>query len=272
MSNELELLKTNPLPALKNNVQDVLAAISDNLGAGGIKESDLNKIVFPSSGATFFEVPSLEGTDAVKYLAGVIVFQRDSRAYFDKPFGEGADDEDKFPLCGSDDGLIGIGAPGGSCSACPLSQFGSAPGKNGKPGRGQACNQKKLFYMLRGSSVLPDLVRVPASSLDATKGYLLKLATNGKKYHQVLTGITLKKEENKDGIEYAVAEYKYIRDLSPEEIPQAAAWNTLMKRPAEDATKLRKEAYEEGQRQAKAAAEAAEKAKDKAPPENKKAK
>src|SRR5262249_37088660 len=40
--------------------------------------------------------------------------------------------------CSSQDNLIGIGEPGGTCVKCPLSQFGSA--RNGE-GKGTACNQ-----------------------------------------------------------------------------------------------------------------------------------
>lgn len=234
-TNALELYKKEALPALKHDVKGVLEAMKENLGNTGFSERDLTVIKFPASGATFFEVPTLEGPQPEKALVGVIVFQRDGRAFWNRPFGEG-DDEDATPDCQSRDGLVGIGIPGGNCLTCALSRFGSAPGKNGQPGRGQACQQKKFLYMLRGDQLIPDLIRVPATSLDALKTYLLDLTKNSIPYYRALTGIVLNKEKNKDGIEYAEAKFVYIRKLDEPEAMASTMWNATMKTIAKEAS------------------------------------
>lgn len=233
------------LPALTNDPTAVLEAIAENIGSAGLSASNLTRIKVPSGGGTFFEIPSLDGVQAEKELIGTIVFHHSERRYYDRPFDEAAED-DRMPTCQSADGLLGIGKPGGSCQACALSKFGSSPGKNGQPGKGQACSERKTLYMIRGEQMIPDLVSIPPTSLAPCTDFLFSLAKSGIKFHQALVSISLKKEKNAAGVEYAEMEFRYLRKLSQEESPNALAWNGLMKTFAADAAESRKRMIAEG--------------------------
>lgn len=229
MSTAIEKYKAGELlPALTNDPKAIIEALVANIGNSPLTESAFTKIKVPGSGGTFFEIPTIEGPIPEKELIGVIVFHTPSRAYFDRPYDE-AGDEDKFPVCSSDDGLVGIGEPGGNCQACPLSKFNTAVKAGGKVGKGQACSEKKRLFMMRGDQMFPDLIQVPATSLQACTNFLLSLAKSAIRYDRALIGISLKKVENGDGVNYAEMEFRFIRKLQEAELPAAEAWNTLTK-------------------------------------------
>src|ERR1043165_2918261 len=101
----------------------------------------------------------------------------------------------------------GIGKPGGDCLKCPMAQFGSAIGQDGKPGRGQACKHVRLMLFLRQDDLIPLLVPVPPSSVKAAKKYNLRLVGAGYPYQGVVTQLRLTKTKNNDGIEYGQIEF-----------------------------------------------------------------
>jgi hypothetical protein len=247
MSNEIQKYKAGEvLPALANDPMAVIDAIQENMAGATISEANLTKLKVPSGGALFFEVPALEGPIPVKDLVGTIVYHRAGRAYFDTPFDQ-ASDEERMPKCQSDDGLVGFGTPGGKCIECALSKYGSAPGKNGQQGRGQACGQRQVLYMMRGEQMIPDLVVVPPTSLKVMADFLFKLATSGVKYYNALISLSLVKEKNQDGIEFGRLEPRYVRALTAPEAAHAAQWNNLMKAVARDASESRRRMIAGGQ-------------------------
>lgn len=245
MSTAVEKYKTDVLPALANNPRSVIEAIAENLNGGSISEANLTKIKVPSGGGTFFEIETLAGNTPEKELVGAVVYQRSGRAYFSKPFDQ-AGDEDRYPDCSSEDGIQGIGTPGGTCATCTMAQFGTAPGRNGQPGRGQACSQRQVLYMIRGEQMMPDIVSVPATSLKPATDFLFKLATSGIKYWSALIGISLAKEKNADGIDYGRMSFRFIRPLGEAEATHAKMWNDLMRTIANEAAEGRKRMQQGG--------------------------
>ena len=102
------------------------------------------------------------------------------------------------------------------CESCPLNQFGSAP-----DGKGKACKNMHRIYLLREGEVLPLLLPLPPTSLKAFKDYLAKrIVLKGKRAWQVLTQITLKKEQNSGGITYASCVFTKLGDLTPAQAEQ----------------------------------------------------
>ena len=71
---------------------------------------------------------------------------------------------------------------GGACQACPLAKWDSA--QDG--GAGQACKQVKQLFMLRGESMLPEVVSLPPTSLKAARQSSVKLTTQGIPYYGAL--------------------------------------------------------------------------------------
>jgi hypothetical protein len=206
-----------------SNLETVQAAIAENVGVGGITEFDFDRIKIPSGGALSFNVTTLAGETAEKTITGVIVIHRDARAYWKKSLDEGGGSQP--PDCHSDDGLAGIGEPGGDCSKCPLARFGS----DAKQGRGQACKSIRQLFLLRGDSLLPVVLALPPTSLKAARQYMLRLAGQGVPYWAVATKIGLESAQNAGGIKYAKATFEFAGMLSPEQRAKAKEYSDMLK-------------------------------------------
>jgi hypothetical protein len=144
----------------------------------------------------------------------VVVAARDTRVYY-----KSKDAGNVPPDCSSTDGITGkcnAGVNlGGDCGSCPMAQWDS--GENGA----QACKQTKQLFMLRGTSMLPEVVSLPPTSLKAIRQFFLKLATQGVQYHHCILRIELEKAQNPQGKTYGKAVMKFVRKLSPDEIGRA---------------------------------------------------
>lgn len=208
--------------AFHTDLDAINAAISTNIGSGGLSEFDLPRIKIPAGGGLQWAVPTLEGEAMEPSIEGVIVLARDTRAYYSQPISETGGSQP--PDCWSADGAAGSGKPGGACLACPLARYGSAPG-----GRGQACKQIKQLFVLRGSLLLPEVVTLPPTSLKPAKQYLLKLTSQGVPYYAVITRIGLERTKNAQGIAYSRAVLSFMRRLTPEEVERAREYHEMLK-------------------------------------------
>jgi len=220
-----QLLQPEPqavILAFHTDLDAINAALSTNIGAGGLSEFDLPRIKMPAGGGLQWAVPTLEGEAMEPAIEGVIVLARDTRAYYSQPISETGGSQP--PDCWSADGTTGSGKPGGACLACPLARYGSAPGS-----RGQACKQIKQLFVLRGSLLLPEVVTLPPTSLKAAKQYLLKLTSQGVPYYAVVTRIGLERTRNAQGIAYSRAVLSFVRRLAPEEVERAREYHEMLK-------------------------------------------
>lgn len=220
-----QLLQPEPqavILAFHTDLDAINAALSTNIGAGGLSEFDLPRIKMPAGGGLQWAVPTLEGEAMEPSIEGVIVLARDTRAYYSQPISETGGSQP--PDCWSADGTTGSGKPGGACLACPLARYGSAPGS-----RGQACKQIKQLFVLRGSLLLPEVVTLPPTSLKAAKQYLLKLTSQGVPYYAVVTRIGLERTRNAQGIAYSRAVLSFVRRLAPEEVERAREYHEMLK-------------------------------------------
>lgn len=189
--------------------QEVMAAFAVNCASGSITEFDLPRIKV-ASGTALWLIPGLEGDTTQPAIEGVVVLGRDTRVYY-----KSKDAGNVPPDCSTIDGKTGKGDPGGACAGCPLAEWDS--GENGA----QACKQVKQLFMLRGASMLPEVVSLPPTSLKAVRQFFLKLATQGIQYHHCILRIELEKAQNPQGKVYGKAVMKYVRKLSPDEIARA---------------------------------------------------
>jgi len=208
MTTELIPVSPESYPVLASG-QNVGQIIKQNLGGEQVTPADLTRIKVPAGGGTTWEVPGEDGEpQPIKVLEGILVHTARRRAYWPNtnPSGEP-------PACVSTDCVNGHGTPGGPCDACPFNQFGSQVKQDGGAGRGKACKESRLFFLLRAGQKLPDVVVVPPGSLRATKQYLLKLSVP---YWGVLTRLTLDRVQNKDSIAYAQIHPRNAAMLEPE--------------------------------------------------------
>src|SRR5690606_3431853 len=212
-----EEMTTRALPAVVDAnyaVMELPAAelaeiIAANLGGEGITQFDLDRVRIPAGGSTTWSIPTLDGEEETRVLEGIIIHFTTPRAYWKTPFDESGGGTP--PDCSSEDGIVGVGNPGGDCSTCPLSKFGTAKNR-----RGQACKQMRLLFMLREDSLLPIVVVLPPMSLRPARQYFLRLASQRQAFYSVITRIELERDRNQDGIPYSRAKFSVGGYLPPE--------------------------------------------------------
>lgn len=176
---------------LARPTEEVRDIISFNMGGDQLEISDLVRTKVPSGGGAMWNV----GENATKEISGVIIFHQSFRSYWPGKYEGGH----QPPQCVSIDCISGTGNPGGICKTCPFSKFGTA-----ELGGGQACKNGKRIFMMTPGSLMPIMVTVPPTSMKACKQYFAGLSSqNPVMYYGVVTKMSLKKEKNATGIEYA---------------------------------------------------------------------
>jgi len=225
-----ELTKSSPAPAALLVTEEEAAAVREafavNIASGSITEFDLPRIR-PVNGEALWKIPTLEGHQTAQSIEGVVVFARDTRAYY-----PGKDITNQPPDCSSMDGITGIAKAGvnlgGECRKCPMAQWESAPDSGA-----QACKQSKQLFILRGSSMFLEVVSLPPTSLKAVRQFFLKLVTQGVQHHQRILRIDLKESTNAQHQKYGTAVLNFVRKLSAEEVARAVEFRKLAESIAE---------------------------------------
>lgn len=195
------------LPAALSTGVDMTVAeiLRENLGGDPISAADLERVKVPAGGALYWTVSSPEnpGGAPAQVFRGIIVHHRIARTFWRNPLGEGGGASTP-PDCFSDDGLVGIGDPGGPCGdpnaevCCPYNAWNSDP----KGGRGKACKTARLLFVVSPDSFLPRVLVVPPTSLKPVKAYMTRLSSVGKIFWGVVTEFRLEKAKNSTGIEF----------------------------------------------------------------------
>lgn len=184
------------------NMAQIMAEELDGL------DVSFERIKIPSSGSTVFELPGEDGDpEAVKEFSGVILYHHPLMAYYKTKYTGG----NNPPDCGSFDGVVGVGDPGGNCKTCKYNQFDT--GENGS----KACKNRRRIYILREGEIFPLLLSLPTGSLREFTKYLKRLLTKGKRPSMVVTKFSLKKATNKGNMVYSQAQFAVDRPLTPAE-------------------------------------------------------
>lgn len=172
----------------------------------------MDKIKIPAGGMTAFEIPD-EDTDGdtkmVRSIEGVILYNHPINAYYRDKYTGG----NNPPDCGSFDGKMGVGDPGGLCADCPYNQFGSAEGDS----KGKACKNRRMLYILREGELFPQQLSVPTGSLTEYTRYAKRQLSKGRKLSNVVTKISLRKDTSSTGIDYSQAVFAFVRVLDAAE-------------------------------------------------------
>lgn len=175
------------------------------------------RVKIPAGGALQYEIPGddPENPDYTKYLEGVILFNHASCAYW----LDGEIDENTTPLCSSVDGKVGIGEPGGTCAVCALNRFGS--GENGK---GKACKNMRILYLLRDGEYMPLQVTLPPTSIKPFNDfYSAAFASRRRGTCGSIVQLGLKRIENGTNT-YSVATFRKLYDFTGEQLAQIKAY------------------------------------------------
>ena len=197
--------------ALTNNALDIIRA---NLKSQPLSLDLFDIVKSPSGGATVFEVPGLSGNEAEKELVGIVLDYTTPRAYWDTPDPV----EGTPPVCLSQNSIIS--EDGKACAHCPFNTFGSKDGDS----NAKACKESVLLFLLRPTSIIPLLVRVPVTSKPRFLKYSTRLLSALTPISSVVTKITLEKATSKQGKPYALFNFEAGGTLSPEEAASAKAF------------------------------------------------
>ncbi len=171
-----------------------------------------DKIKIPAGGMTAFEIPDEDAEDEtkmVKSIEGVILYNHPVNAYYKDAYTGGSNPPD----CGSFDGVKGNGLPGGTCADCPYNQFGSASGG----GKGKACKNRRMIYILMEGELFPQQLSLPTGSLKEFTKYAKRQLSKGRRLSQVETKISLKKAASSTDIDYSQAVFTMSRLLDDTE-------------------------------------------------------
>lgn len=218
-----ELTKISPAPIALTLSDEQVAehqeAFAMNVTSGSVSAFDLPRIKV-MSGAALWLIPGLEREETAPKIEGVVVLARDTRVYY-----QSKDAGNVPPDCSSTDCITGHGKPGGDCRRCPLAQWDSAADGSGA----QACKQVKQLFVMRGDSMLPEIVSLPPTSVRAANQFLLKLASKGVPYTAAIVSIELEKAQNAAGKPYGRAKFNLVRRLSREEHQRAREFHEMAK-------------------------------------------
>lgn len=208
-STALATVSVSDYAIMQMDAETLREVIQENLGGSTLSPFDLTRVKIPAGGGVTWEIPGVEEVESTRDLEGVIVYWSQPRVFW-KDVYSGAHQP---PDCFSPNGEHGIGDPGIECAMCSFAQFGTAVRQDGSQGRGQACKQIRLLYILREEGVLPVVLSCPPTSLKALKQYFLGLASRGIPYYLAATNLRLVKESNADGIAYSRVEPKLVGRL-----------------------------------------------------------
>ena len=225
--------KTTTVAKLDGYVMDLAVAqnlvdtVRENVG-GNLSSADFERIRVPSGGGQLWEIDTLDGPVGVKSIEGVLIYARDARAYWEHGIDDGVGGSP--PDCSSDDGVVGIGSPGGACSACPMNRFGSKISADGKASNGKACKQTRDLFVLRKGEVLPSLIQAPPGSLKNVRTFFVRLAVRNRPYTSVVLSLALEQATQKGGgNKYSRIVPTVAAQLEGEELDRVKAYAAAMR-------------------------------------------
>jgi hypothetical protein len=203
----------------------VKEALADDCGDLSLP---IDRIKIPSGGSTQYELPS-DDTDEVETVSEikcVILHHHPAYAYYATKY-EGGNNP---PDCGSFDGALGVGTPGGECAKCPYNVFGSGEGQS------KACKNRRMIYILREGDIFPMALSLPTGSLKTFTGYVKSQLTKGRRLNGIVTKLKLKKVTNNRGIAYSQAVFAFDRVLDDKEKAVISSLTEQMKEYAANLT------------------------------------
>ena len=196
MTTDIAIRPVSDFAIFANPDINIAELITDNLEGEEFSPQDLTRISVPGGGGQTFSIPSPGGDIDAKTIEGIIIKVQTVRIYFSQPFGSG---EVTPPDCFSNDGMTGIGNPGGNCATCPLNEWGS----KGDGKKGKVCSEKRNIFILPADSLLPYVLSAPVMSIKNYKTYLQHLTRKGISIKAVTTIVGLEKDKNEGGIAYS---------------------------------------------------------------------
>lgn len=187
--------------------------IHDNIGTDTIDRFALPRLRIPPGGGKAWEVQTLEGYESRQTVDGIIVHWTPLRAYWQNPYGSGGGNQP--PDCSSENGIVGVGDPGGNCHDCPLNQYGTSAN-----GRGKACKEIRAVFLKPANSVYPFFLSLPPTSLKGFRSQMINMANAGVGYWHAVVQLGLEQDKSADGFNYSKVTVKVLKRLTQEQVAQ----------------------------------------------------
>ena len=140
------------------------------------------------------------GEEKSPSFQAIIIHQTPTNAYWEQDFSTsgGGNVPDCFAMDAMNPQVIGedkkTQAP--NCAACKQNVFGSS-------GRGKACKNMWRLHLILPGQTLPKRLTLPPSNLGDIQDFLVQLRDNNIPSELAVVEFSLKKDKNKDGIEYS---------------------------------------------------------------------
>lgn len=196
-----------------SKLQEVMSA---NIGIGTVRAWDLPRIQLPTQGGDEWRLPTPFGVESEESFEAIIVHWRDARLYWKIAFEESGGGTP--PDCKSNDGLTGIGEPGGVCAQCPYAQFGSAD-----RGDGQACKQLRMLFLVMTGDSVPKYLPLPPTSLSPMRQYFMQLLSADYPFYAVTTRFSLRQAGDR-AMRYSVVDPQAITPLGDDQLLKISAY------------------------------------------------
>lgn len=222
--NQLAVIDHSNLLPIVPSAED-LAAIREELS--DMDRVPYGRIKIAAGGVNIFQVfePGEEEAVPAQTIEGVIMLSHKSNGLWSKPFGSG---DSKVPDCSSVDGVYGTVTETDEiveCASCPCNAFGSAKGGEG---RGKACKNMRRLYIMRRGDIFPMVLTLPPTALSAYDSYRTKVMLGRKKMANVMTRISLKSAQNKDGVAYSTPIFEAVGVLDGVEAAAMRAYSEAL--------------------------------------------
>lgn len=225
-----------PVFAQDEAMQEMLAEALDGVELG---PRDLPRLRVPSGGGMFFQVVVDGEEKAVNKITGVPVHIEKQRVFWldPEPKGQAPDcmsADGNRPVAGgtyAPDGERAAQNPTGLCKQCPMAQKGS----DLKGGKGAACKDQRLIFLVEPAKMLPRVVTAPPSSIRSLTEFMIDLINTSTAWWGVEVEIGLAKAANSAGIEFGRLTFKSVRKLSPEEVIAVRDYGAYIKAMVKDA-------------------------------------
>ena len=204
-------------PELVEELRDQMGDLDDEQGI------DCRKIKIPSGGGKSYEVEDDNDTVDMRTIRGVIVFTHRVNAYWETELGAAGSDENRAPTGSSFDGKVGtVDATGEvrTCDTCPMNAFGTSI----KGGKGKACKNMRVLYLLRSGDYMPIKLSLSPTSIKPYTDFVnAAFISRRRGVCGSVVRIGLKKKNNgKD--DYSVATFQRLYDFTGEELSRARAY------------------------------------------------
>lgn len=202
--------------ALLADLNAAQLAMHENFGETGINPNNLDRVKVPRDSPRW-QVESVSGTQVLDELVGILVWKQMARRYWIDP-----DTTDSAPDCSSPDGQIGFGSPGGNCFECPKNQWGAN-------GSGKPCSERRLLYLVQPGDVLPTVIDLPPTSINAFEKYLTGLTSKRIPFYGAITALRVTQDTGRTGRKFNLVTFRMVEPVPPQLLPEMQAFSRTIR-------------------------------------------